>query len=430
VRVRRIELASNAPAQARALARTIRALATRPPDLEATVAQVLADVRARGDDAVLELTRRFDSEHAGDELRVPSDRLKAALSALDLELRAALDVAITNVRLVGEAELGLDVTVELPQGQRVQLREFPVARTGVYVPGGGAAYPSTVVMCCVPAAVAGVERVVVTTPPGPGGEPNDVVLAACALCGVDEVYSIGGAQAIAALAFGTATVEPVDVIVGPGNHYVQEAKRQLAGVVGIDGVAGPSELVVIADESADAALVALDVAAQAEHGPDSLVAVLSADEGALGAIGREADRIAQEHPSVAETPLALVHTPDLEAALGLAGAIAPEHLELACADADALAGTTTAGACVFVGAGAAFGDYAAGSNHVLPTGGAARYAGPLGTARFRRRQALVSLPEQAVRALAPDVSSIARAEGFPLHAKSAEARDRTQARET
>jgi histidinol dehydrogenase len=257
---------------------------------------------------------------------------------------------------------------------------------------------------------------------------NDVVLAACALCGVDEVYSMGGAQAIAALAFGTETVEPVDVIVGPGNHYVQEAKRQVVGVAGIDGVAGPSEIVVIADSSADPGIVALDLAAQAEHGQESLVAVLSADEWVLDAVAREAERLAREHTSIAGTPLALVLTPGLDAAIALADAIAPEHLELACADAGSLATAVTAGACVFVGGGAAFGDYAAGSNHVLPTGGAARYAGPLGTSRFRRRQALVSLPREAARALAPHVSSVARAEGFPLHAESAEARDRTQAR--
>jgi histidinol dehydrogenase len=426
VRVRRIELASEAPAQVRALARTIRTLATKPSGLEGTVAEVLVEVRARGDAAVLELTRRFDSDQVGDDLRVPADRLKAALSELDPDLRAALDVSITNVRQVAEAELWVDASVELPQGQRVQLRELPVARAGVYVPGGAAAYPSTVVMCCVPAAVAGVEQVAVATPPGPEGKPSGLVLAACALCGVDEVYSIGGAQAIAALAFGTQTVDPVDVIIGPGNHYVQEAKRQVAGVVGIDGLAGPSELIVIADESANAELVALDVGAQAEHGPDSLVAVLSANDGVLDAVAGAAERIAQEHASIAQTPLALVRTPGLDAAAALAAALAPEHLELACADAESLAARTTAGACVFVGAGAAFGDYAAGSNHVLPTGGAARFSGPLGTARFRRRQALVSLPEQAVRALAPHVGSMARAEGFPLHAESAEARDRTQ----
>jgi histidinol dehydrogenase len=430
VRVRRIELASETPAQVRALARTLRALAAKPPDLGDAVAAIIADVRSRGDDAVLELTRRFDCERAGEDLRVAPDRLKAALTELEPDLRAALDVSITNVRRVAEAELGGDLTVDLPQGHRVELRELAVRRAGVYVPGGGATYPSTVVMCCVPAAVAGVEQVVVATPPGPDGEPSEVVLAACALCGVDEVHSIGGAQAIAALAFGTATVEPVDVIVGPGNHYVQEAKRQLAGVVGIDGVAGPSELVVIADDQADPDVVALDLGAQAEHGPDSLVALVSPSEGLLDAVALAVERLAKEHASIVDVPLGLVLTPSLEAAITFADAIAPEHLEFACEDAATLAARTTAGACVFVGGGAAFGDYAAGSNHVLPTGGAARYASPLGTSRFRRRQALVSLPEQAARALAPHVSSLARAEGFPLHAESAEVRDQTQARKS
>jgi histidinol dehydrogenase len=279
-------------------------------------------------------------------------------------------------------------------------------------------------MCAVPAKVAGVGQVAIVTPPGPEGSPDQVVLAACALCDVDEVFAIGGAQAIAALALGTEMVEPVDVIVGPGNAYVQEAKRQLVGSVGIDGIEGPSELVVIADADADPQLVALDLGAQAEHGAGTLLALLSPSEDLLLEVETRALKLGATHDGLSDAPLALVLTPSIPAAVELANALAPEHLELACADPAAIAGAVRASGCVFVGrnGGAAFGDYAAGSNHVLPTGGAARFAGPLGVGTFRRRQALVSLPDGAARALAPHVSSLARAEGFPVHAESAEAR--------
>jgi histidinol dehydrogenase len=219
-------------------------------------------------------------------------------------------------------------------------------------------------------------------------------------------------------------VAPVDVIVGPGNAYVQEAKRQVAGTVGIDGIAGPSELLVIADADADPHVVALDLAAQAEHGPDTLVAAVSPSAELLAAVEREAAAIASSRPSVHDAPLALVRTAGLDAAVDVANAFAPEHLELSCANAEELAPWVLTSGCVFIGGagGAAFGDYAAGSNHVLPTGGAGRFSGPLGAGDFRRRQALVRLPAKAARTLAPHVASVARAEGFPVHAESAEAR--------
>ena len=400
----------------------VRALAERPPDVASTVAALLADVRERGDDAVLELTRRFDSEGAPAQMRVPPEQLEAALAGLDPEVRVGLDTAITNVRRVSEAELSDDITVQQHEGHTVTLRELPAERMGVYVPGGRAAYPSSVVMCCEPARVAGVGQIAVVTPPGSDGKPSDTVLAACRLCGVDEVHLMGGAQAVAALAYGTDSVAPVDVIVGPGNSYVQEAKRQVVGMVGIDSIAGPTELLVVADATADPELVALDLAAQAEHGPDSIVAVASPDDALLEAVAAAATRLAAERPTVQDAPLALIRTPSIEAAIDFANAFAPEHLELAVEDVARLAESVLASGCVFIGGGAAFGDYAAGSNHVLPTGGAARFSGPLGASTFRRRQALVSLPESAARALAPHVSIVARAEGFPVHAESAEAR--------
>lgn len=432
MRARRLALATGSRDGVRELASEIRSLAAAPPDVAATVREILAAVHERGDEAVLELTRRFDSAAAGDDPRVPPEQLRWALTKLDPAVRRGLDVAVENVGRVVASETARHLSVDLPQGQRVALKEIPVRRAGVYAPGGRAAYPSTVIMCCLPASAAGVKQVAVVTPPGPDGKPNELVLAACALCGIEEVYSIGGAQAVAALAFGTASVEAVDVIVGPGNHYVQEAKRQVVGAVGIDGVAGPSELTVIADAEADHALIALDLAAQAEHGDDSLLVLLSPSERLLDEVAAEADRLTRANDTVSDAPLALVHVPALDVAVDLANAIAPEHLQLACEGADRLAKRIRSSGCVFVGAsaGTAFGDYVAGSNHVLPTGGAARFASPLGAAQFRRRQALVSLPPPAARALAPHVSSVARAEGFPVHAESAEARETLSTRQS
>jgi histidinol dehydrogenase len=417
--------------EAATLASSLRALASPPPELGQEVRDILAAVFRGGDAAVVELTRRFDSEQAPDDLRVPEQEIARALEALDGEVRSGLETAIANVRAVSEADEPHTAIAALPQGQRVELRDLPVGRAGVYVPGGRAAYPSSAVMCCVPAAVAGVEEIAVTTPPGPDGAANPVVLAACALCGVDEIYLAGGAQAIGALAFGTETVAHVDVIVGPGNHYVQEAKRQVSGLVGIDGIAGPSELAVIGDADASSRLIALDLAAQSEHGPDTLLVLISPDESQLDAVARELAELADTHETVSDAPVALVGVPSLSAAVALANEIAPEHLELACAGADQLAASVQAAGCVFIGpgGGAAFGDYVAGSNHVLPTGGAARFAGPLGPARFRRTQALVSLPAAAARALAGAASSVAYAERFPLHAESTLARADQDGRE-
>ena len=424
MRARHFTLESREHGDVAAVAEAVRALAEPPGDVTAAVAQILADVRERGDTAVHELTLRWDSPAAPGDFRVTAERIAAALDEIDVEVRLGLDTAIANVERLAAAEVSEDLTVTMPEGHSVTLRELPVARAGAYVPGGRAAYPSSVVMTCVPARVAGVGEIAVATPPGPDGEANPVILAACALCGVDEVHLMGGAQAIAALAFGTGSVAPVDVIVGPGNAYVQEAKRQVAGLVAIDGIAGPSEVLVVADGEADPRVVALDLTAQAEHGPDTLVALASPDAGLLAAVEQEIAALSGARESVHDAALALVRTLDLQAAVDFANALAPEHLELACAGAGALAERVRAAGCVFLGTsgGTAFGDYAAGSNHVLPTGGAARFSGPLGARDFRRRQALVSLPAEAARALAPHVSSVARAEGFPVHAESAQAR--------
>jgi histidinol dehydrogenase len=396
-----------------ATAAELRVLAEPPENLEADVRAILDAVRDGGDAAVRELTLRFDGA-APAELRVPLEQLEAASGALDPPVLDALGVAIANVSAVADAQLRDPLGLELPQGQRVEIVELPVRRAAAYVPGGRAAYPSTVVMCAVTARAAGVEELAVCAPPGPDGAVHPVVLAACALCGVSEVYAMGGAQAIAALAYGTESVPAVDVIVGPGNSYVQEAKRQLAGTIGIDSVAGPSELVVVASEGAEPALVAADLLAQAEHGPDSLVAALSPDAGLLDAIEAELDGL----------EAALVETRDVPAAVALAEQLAPEHLELMGTEAEALADTVRFAGCLFVGrdAGTAFGDYVAGSNHVLPTGGAARFASALGPSTFRRRMSRVSLPPGAAARLAPAGAALARAEGFVKHAESMERR--------
>jgi histidinol dehydrogenase len=351
----------------------------------------------------------------------------AAPGLLEPEVREAMRVAGRNIERVARAELQArtrPAAAELPEGHRVEVREEPVAAAGVYAPGGKAAYPSSVLMCCVPARVAGVARICVASPPGAGGRPNAVVLAACALADVDEVYAIGGAQAIAALAFGTETITAVDVIAGPGNRYVTEAKRLVWGKVGIDGVAGPSELMVVADGTASQDRIALDLCAQAEHGEDSLLAVASPDVALLDRIEELVAELVLDRHSVADAPLALVATRGLEAALTLADAVAPEHLELAFEGVDENAARARIAGCVFIGAGgaAAFGDYAAGSNHVLPTGGAARFGGPLGPGTFRRRTSVVTLPGASASALAGHVGALARAEGFPVHGESAEVR--------
>ncbi|HET8672030.1 MAG TPA: histidinol dehydrogenase [Thermoleophilaceae bacterium] len=403
-----------------ASAAEIRALAPPPPDVENDVRGIVQQVRDRGDAAVRELGERFGGA-AVESLRVPQEELDAAAGSLERAVLEALGVAVANVGAVAEAQLHEPVTVDLPQGQHVEVVEVPVRRAAAYVPGGRAPYPSTVVMCAVTARAAGVEELAVCSPPGPDGHLHPAILAAAALCGVAEVYAMGGAQGIAALALGTESVPRVDVIVGPGNSYVQEAKRQLAGVVGIDGVAGPSELVVVASEGADPELVALDLLAQAEHGPDSLVVAIAPEGRLLDAIGA---RLADGDGGGKGADAALVQAADVPAALALAEEIAPEHLQLVGGEAEALADAVRFAGCLFVGrdAGTAFGDYVAGSNHVLPTGGAARFASSLGVATFRRRMSRVSLPPGAAARLAPAGAALARTEGFSAHAESMERR--------
>jgi histidinol dehydrogenase len=408
------------------LAARIRALQPQLREVSEQVAAIVAEVREGGDEAVAEIEARFaDGAVSPDDLRVPGEALESATSRLDAELTEALETAAANIRAVAEAQLAEDRDLSLDQGQSIELREMPVGSAGIYAPGGAAPYPSTVLMGCIPAKVAGVPRVVLATPRGGDGGPvPDLVLAAAAVAGVDEVFAVGGSQAIAALALGTERIPRVDVVAGPGSRYVQEAKRQLAGEVGIDGIAGPSELMVIAGDTANPEWMALDLCAQAEHGPDGLLVATAVESVILDGIAASVERIAGERGIAEDAVLALVAVPETEAGVGLANALAPEHLEILTEDADLLAGRVTTAGCVFTGerTATAFGDYAAGSNHILPTGGAGRFQGPLGPGVFRRRLSTVRITQEAARALAPTVATLARAEGFPLHADSAEAR--------
>jgi histidinol dehydrogenase len=394
-----------------ALAREIRTMTPAAPSVAAAVAEIIAAVAAEGDAAVDRYTARFDEDPPPPQ-RVEGEELGRALAALPEDVRAGLEVSIANVAEVAWSSASVDREVALPQGHRVLLREVPVSRAAIYVPGGEAPYASTVVMGAVAA------YVVVATPP-----PVDpVLLAVCELVGVGEVYRIGGAQAIAALALGTESVAAVDVIVGPGNLYVQEAKRQLSGRVGIEGFAGPSELLVLfdAEDAGSIRLVAHDLLAQGEHGEASVVVAVAPSAGRLDALEADLRGLWSGQPA----PFVLVEAPSLEEGLAFANAFAPEHLELIGPGAEQLAPDITAAGCVFIGwpGATAFGDYVAGSNHVLPTGGSARFASALGPRHFRRTMAEVRIPHGALEALVRAGAPIAQAEGFTAHAASMRAR--------
>ncbi len=402
------------------VAAEIRKLVPPPESVRDGVALIVATVRAGGDRAVRDYSRTLDTGGREPQALLVSDaELDDALARLDAAIRHGIDRAIENVAAVASARVPGQPTVTELGGNRVVHRHAPVERAAVYVPGGRAPYPSTVVMGTVPARLAGVGHIAVCSPPRRDGDLDPVVLAACRLAGVDAVYRMGGAHAIAALAYGTATVTAVDVIVGPGNLYVQEAKRQVFGQVGIDGFAGPSDLLVIATDDADPDPLALDLLAQAEHGPGTLVVAASDSAQLLDAFERHLER-GEETGAVA----CLVAGSTTGQLLALAQAFAPEHLQLVGGAAEALADRVTRAGCVFVGAGAAtaFGDYIAGSNHILPTNGAARFASGVSPEHFVRRfsEVHIASPEELANSAAP----LARAEGFEIHAQSMEARIR------
>ena len=401
---------------ARSVAADLRRLVPGGNVVGSAVAAIIGDVRAGGDAAVRRYTELHDTRgKPAPELRVTAQELEEARAGLDPAVIAGIELANQNVGRVAREALREPTTVDFGTHQ-VIVRDVAVGRAAVYVPGGRAPYPSTVVMGVATARAAGVAQVAVCSPPGLDGTVNPAIIAACAITGVDEVYRMGGAQAIAALAYGTESVDPVDVIVGPGNLYVQEAKRQLSDRVGIDSFAGPSDLLIIVDPEYDLEPVALDMLAQAEHGTGTIVVVISTDAALLTALAARLDQTLPDTDAVCR----LVLAPSLEFAHEVSEAFAPEHLELLGPQAEQLAPRVSHAGCVFVGTGTAFGDYIAGSNHTLPTSGAARFASALGPQHFRRTFTEVRIADHDH--LARTAAPLARAEGFELHAQSMEIR--------
>ncbi|MGH8441650.1 MAG: histidinol dehydrogenase [Nevskiaceae bacterium] len=402
------------------------------PEITETVARIVDDVRHRGDSAVLECTERFDRHTARSmrELEIGGESRAGAWRSLPAELRGALETAAARIRAYAEKQKLAEFEFTDEHGNRLGQRVTPLDRVGLYVPGGKAAYPSSVLMNAIPAKVAGVREIIMCVPT-PHGERNPLVLAAAHLAGVDRVFAIGGAPAIAALAYGTATLPAVDKIVGPGNAYVAAAKRLVFGRVGIDSIAGPSEIVVICDGQTDPNWIAMDLLSQAEHDEDAQSILLSPDAGFLDRVAAAMQERVKALPRrriVAESLRrrgALIHTRSLTEAVQLSNRIAPEHLELSVAQPDTLLKSVAHAGAVFLGRHTpeALGDYVAGPNHVLPTSRAARYANPLGVYEFQKRTSVIGCTPEGAKKLAGVAGALADAEGLQAHAQSA--RDRS-----
>jgi histidinol dehydrogenase len=399
-----------------------------------TVEAIIEKVKAEGDAALVELTNRFDDQSAPDmlALTLTTDRLARAFESIDPEIRSALELAASRVREYHEHQLvALGTSWEFTddEGSRLGQRVLPMQRVGLYVPGGKAAYPSSVIMTAVPARVAGVEELVLCVPT-PSGELNETLLAAAHLAGIEHVFTIGGAQAIAAMAFGSATVPAVDKIVGPGNIYVATAKELVFGQVGIDMIAGPSEVVIIADDSADVDWLIKDMFAQAEHDELAQSIVMSADAGLLKSLKDRLPVLLEDQPrrEIIEASLtgrgALILTADMAGAFDIANRIAPEHLQLAVRDPETWLDRVRHAGAVFLGTHTAevVGDYTAGPSHVLPTSGTARFASPLGIYDFQTRMSLISSSPAGTVTMNRAAAVLAREEGLMAHAASALAR--------
>jgi len=418
------------------LARLVEIEAAMDESVDAAVAGILEAVRARGDAAVMELTARFDrwTPRTAAELEVPLAQARAALDGLASAEREALELAAGRIRAYHERQRQESWRVREADGTELGQKVTPLDRVGLYVPGGKAAYPSSVLMSAVAAKVAGVPELVMVTPT-PDGALNEAVLAAAALAGVDRILRIGGAQAVGALAYGTATVPAVDKIVGPGNAYVAAAKRRVFGRVGIDMVAGPSEVLVIADSTARADWVAMDLFSQAEHDEVAQAILLTPDAQLLERVAASMRRQVGSLPrrAIVEASLAargaLVLVRDLAEACEIANRIAPEHLELAVADPEALLPRIRHAGAIFLGhhASESLGDYCAGPNHVLPTSRTARFSSPLGVYDFQKRSSLIAVSAPGARTLGRVAATLARAEGLEAHARSAEMRMRDTA---
>jgi len=403
----------------------------RDPHVEGAVADIIHAVRKRGDDALLEFTEKFDRVKANSaaELEIGQAELKQAFDTLDSAQREALKVAAQRVRAFHERQVAESWEFTEADGTRLGQRVTPLDRAGLYVPGGKAAYPSSVLMNAVPAKVAGVKEVIMVVPT-PSGVKNQMVLAAAHLAGVDRVFTIGGAQAVAALAYGTQTVPRVDKIVGPGNAYVAEAKRRVFGAVGIDMIAGPSEILVICDGSTNADWIAMDLFSQAEHDEMAQSILLSPSKEFLDNVQASIKRLMDTMPraTVIATSLknrgALIQVRSMEEACELSNQIAPEHLELSVQDPDAWVGKLRHAGAIFMGpySSESLGDYCAGPNHVLPTAGTARFSSPLGVYDFQKRSSIIFASREGASTLGEVAAELAYGEGLPAHARSAEYR--------
>ena len=399
--------------------------------IERTVAAILADVKARGDAAVVEYTQRFDRLNASsmDSLELAQETLQAALSGLPAGQRAALEAAAARVRAYHERQPLQSWQYEEADGTMLGQMVTALDRVGLYVPGGKAAYPSSVLMNAIPAKVAGVKELIMVVPT-PGGERNPLVLAAAALAGVDRVFAIGGAQAVGALAYGTQSVPQVDKIVGPGNAYVAAAKRRVFGVVGIDMVAGPSEILVICDGQTDPDWVAMDLFSQAEHDELAQSILVCPDAAYIERVAEAIERLLPSMPrrdvirAALENRGALIEVRDLDEACDIANRIAPEHLELSLADAESWVPRIHHAGAIFIGryTSESLGDYCAGPNHVLPTSGSARFSSPLGVYDFQKRTSLIRVSQAGSKTLGRIAATLAHGEGLPAHARSAEYR--------
>ena len=401
---------------------------TADEKLEATVAGILADVRKRGDAAVLEYTQRFDrlKVSGATALEIPEIELRAAFDSLSAEQRSALEQAAQRITDFHRKQVQTSWSYTDADGTLLGQQVTPLDRVGLYVPGGKAAYPSSVLMNALPAKVAGVAELIMVVPT-PDGTKNHLVLAAAYLSGVDRVFSIGGAQAVAALAYGTATIPKVDKIVGPGNAYVAAAKRRVFGVCGIDMIAGPSEILVICDGQTNPDWIAMDLFSQAEHDELAQAILLSPDAKFIAAVAKSADRQLEQMPRRAiikaslENRGALIHVADLDEACVISNRIAPEHLELSVADPQAWLPKLKHAGAIFMGryTSEALGDYCAGPNHVLPTSGTARFSSPLGVYDFQKRSSLIQVSAQGAQKLGDIASVLAFGEGLQAHAQSA-----------
>ena len=403
--------------------RALRATGISSTEVRAVVTDVLEGVRGRGDAALRDYTARFDGVELASPLAVSAETLRRALESSSPDLVDALSKAAENVREYHSREAPKAWRAQLAQGQTVGQEIMPLAVAGLYVPGGLANYPSSVLMTAIPAQVAGVASIIVCSPPRKDGSVPPGVAAACALLGIEHVFPVGGAQAVAAMAYGTESLPRCDVIVGPGNAYVTEAKRQVMGEVAIDGLAGPSEVLIVADADAEPEWLAADALAQAEHGAGAMGAVLSLDGELSDRLEREILRLS-ERLEIGIDNVSIVDCRSMEAAMELVNAFGPEHLELHVAEPGEVLKQVRCAGAVFLGrhAATAFADYVAGTNHVLPTGGSARFSQGLSVDSFVRRVGVVEIDAQSARALAPLVSTIAREEGLRSHALSAELR--------